>query len=275
MVEISDNLKAIYIDEGLEEPKLSSTVKDKTETKICDYCKEELLKDEHEQVLHDKDLTYTFCSDTCLKYFNQDNKGNLEFAFLCDYCQEKAVTIFEADEIPGNKFCCNGCIKKFKEKREKTKKYEEKVFPSGETIETLGEENEKLKFVNKECKQIIEKQVEENEKLKNERDYYKTYSEDFAQRIEELKRELHNEKIKSEAYKNNAEVILPDAEKIKSEARAELAEAKLKLTDLEKIVKEVRKFVDGALKLEVPGSPVYCLLRGMKEVLEVEKDENL
>ena len=256
MVEISDNLKAIYIDEGLEEPKLklSSTVKDETETKICDYCKEELLKDEYEQVLHDKDLTYTFCSDTCLKYFNQDNKGNLEFAFLCDYCQEKAATVFEADEIPGSKFCCKGCIEKFKEKREKIKKYEEKVSLSGETIETLGEENEKLK---------------------KERDYYKTYSEDFAQRIEELKRELQNEKIKSEAYKNNAEVILPDAEKIKSEARAELAEAKLKLTDLEKIVKDLEKFIDGALKLEAPGSPVYCLLRGMKEVLEVEKDENL
>ena len=190
------------------------------------------------------------------------------------YCEEE-ITIGYFDEKSNKDFCCKECIEKYHEKKEKTKKYKEKVFPSGETIETLREENEKLKFVNKECKKIIEKQVEENEKLKNERDYYKTYSEDFAQRIEELKRELHNEKIKSEAYKNNAEVILPAAEKIKSEARAELAEAKLKLTDLEKIVKDLEKFIDGALKLESPGSPVYCLLRGMKEVLEVEKNENL
>lgn len=84
-----------------------------------------------------------------------------------------------------------------------------------------------------------------------------------------LKEDLKKQIEKAEVYQNNTGIILPDALKIKNEARAELAKAKLKLTDLEKIVKDLEKFIDGALKLEVPGSPVYCLLKGMKEVLEV------
>ena len=140
-------------------------------------------------------------------------------------------------------------------KREVTRDCTECFYAQDIKIEKLKEENEKLKQENAWLSGNNNTLTNENEKLKTE--------------IEELKRKLQQEKQKADGYKNNAEIILPDAEKIKSEARAELAEAKLKLTDLEKIVKEVRKFVDGALKLEVPGSPVYCLLRGMKEVLEV------
>lgn len=253
-IEISNNLQEIYKSEGIPEP--------------------ELMKIETHEI--------------SVKNIEELQKN------FCEYCKE----VIEEEYIETNDglFCCTGCIGKYKEKKEKREAFQSIETPR-DTIRRLQKEIaeywkeiEDLKSKNQcfsDSSKILQRALEEErtryDKLREELkdikyklDVEKTENYEIQKENEGLKAE--NEKLKedlkkqiekAEVYQNNAGIILPDALKIKNEARAELAKAKLKLTDLEKIVKDLEKFIDGALKLEVPGSPVYCLLKGMKEVLEV------